>query len=82
MLLSVLGLASMTVPAASALAAGAGFVDAVGSADGPAMVFVVVRILHVAAVVAATVAMFLPASNDWFRPGRAHGPRGDRGLSR
>ncbi|SKC67136.1 hypothetical protein [Krasilnikoviella flava] len=66
-LLSGVGLASMVVPAVAALAAGAGFLDAVGSGGVLAPAFAVVRVAHVAAVVAATVTMFLPGASAWYR---------------
>lgn len=66
-LLSGVGLASMVVPAVSALAAGADLVDALGSGGALAPAFAVVRVTHVAAVVVATVAMFLPGASRWYR---------------
>jgi len=66
-LLSGVGLASMVVPAVSALAAGADLVDALGSGGALAPAFAIVRVTHVAAVVVATVAMFLPGASRWYR---------------
>jgi len=66
-LLSGVGLASMVVPAVAALAGGADLVDAVGSGGTLAPAFAAVRVVHVAAVVAATVAMYLPGASSWYR---------------
>ncbi|MGF0117361.1 hypothetical protein ACQFYA_13720 [Promicromonospora sp. Marseille-Q5078] len=66
-LLSGVGLAAMVVPAVVALTQGDAFLDAVGSGGELAPAFAAVRLVHVAAVVAATVAMFLPSADGWFR---------------
>ena len=66
-LLSVLGLASLVVPAAMEVAGGATVAAALGG-DGPfAGVFLVVRVIHVALVIIATVAMYTPTANSHFR---------------
>ncbi|WP_199040476.1 hypothetical protein [Glycomyces salinus] len=65
-LLSVVGLAAMVVPAAMELASGADFADAFGSGGELADPFLAVRLLHIAAVVVATAAMFTPGANAYF----------------
>lgn len=70
-LLSVLGLASLVVPAALALADGSTLSAALGDegAFGPA--FVAVRVAHVLLVILATIAMYTPSANASFRRPRA-----------
>lgn len=65
-LLSVIGLAAMVVPAAMELAAGEDFADAFGSGGELGDSFLVVRLLHIATVIAATALMFTPAANAFF----------------
>lgn len=65
-MLSVLGLASMVVPAALEIAGGATPVGALGG-DGPfAWPFLLVRLIHIVGVVAATWLMFQPTANRYF----------------
>lgn len=60
-LLSGLGFASLVVPSTLAMAGGASFVEAFGGDGGElAGVFLVVRLLHIALVVVATVGMYTP----------------------
>ena len=71
-LLTGIGLASLVVPAGMAMADGQTFVQAFsdGGHLGPA--FVTVRLLHIACVVTASVAMYLPSANRHFaRPAAA-----------
>lgn len=71
-LLSVLGLASLVVPAAMDVAGGATVAAALGGGDGLlGGAFVTVRVIHVLLVVVATVAMYTPTANAYFqRPSR------------
>ncbi|WP_026929085.1 hypothetical protein [Glycomyces tenuis] len=69
-LLSTIGLASMVVPPALAMADGEGFVDAFGSGGELAVPFLAVRMVHIAAVVVATALMFTPSANAHFRKDR------------
>ncbi|MFJ9387518.1 hypothetical protein ACIRON_01770 [Nocardioides sp. NPDC101246] len=67
-LLSVVGLASLVVPAALEIAGGSSVTAALGS-DGGLLgtVFVAVRVIHVLLVIVATVAMYTPTANAYFR---------------
>ncbi|MCD0442577.1 hypothetical protein LO763_02925 [Glycomyces sp. A-F 0318] len=65
-LLSVIGLAAMVVPAAMELANGEPFMSAVGGDGSFATAFVVVRLAHIAAVLAATALMFSAPANRYF----------------
>jgi hypothetical protein len=56
--LGVLGLASMVLPMAADLAAGAGWYDTLGGDTSPVMP--AIRVLHIAFVVAGVVAMLQP----------------------
>lgn len=70
-LLSVIGMAAMAVPSALLMAEGASFVEAFGSDGDLAVPFLSVRVLHIVAVVGATVLMFLPSANAHFKEDRA-----------
>lgn len=63
-LLTGVGLASLVVPAGMELAGGAGAVEALGGSLG--MPFAIVRAVHIACVVAASVLMYTPAANRAF----------------
>jgi hypothetical protein len=65
-LLSVIGLAAMVVPAAMELANGESFMTAVGGDGEFATAFVIVRLAHIAAVLAATALMFFTPANRYF----------------
>ncbi|RRR97319.1 hypothetical protein [Glycomyces terrestris] len=66
-LLSVVGLASLVVEPARLLMDGTPFLEAFGG-DGELMMGVfVARMLHIAAVLAATAVMFSPSANAYFR---------------
>ncbi|SDK25013.1 hypothetical protein SAMN05428985_103218 [Nocardioides sp. YR527] len=67
-LLSVAGLASLVVPAALEIVGGSSVAAALGS-DGGLLgtVFVTVRVIHVVLVIVATVAMYTPTANAYFR---------------
>lgn len=65
-MLSVLGLASMVVPAALEFSGGSTPMAALGG-DGPfAWSFLLVRLIHIGGVVAATALMFQPSANRHF----------------
>lgn len=67
-LLSVLGLASLVVPAVLEVAGGATVVSALGGGGGLlGGAFLAVRVVHILLVVAATVAMYTPTANACFR---------------
>ena len=66
-LLSVLGLASLVVPAALEVAGGATLAAALGGGGPLGGWFLVVRVAHVLLVVVATVAMYAPSANAYFR---------------
>lgn len=66
--LTVVGLGTLVVPAAGALADGQGLVVALGGSLG--WPFAVVRLAHIVCVVAASVLMFTPTANAYFRRGR------------
>ncbi|WP_026922847.1 hypothetical protein [Glycomyces arizonensis] len=66
-LLSVIGLASMVVSAAAAMAGGESFTQAFGSDGDLSGAFLAVRLTHIAAVLAATALMFTPSANRHFR---------------
>lgn len=63
-LLTGVGLASLVVPAVQSLAAGAGVVEALGGSLGPP--FAIVRAVHIACVLAASVLMYTPPANRYF----------------
>lgn len=65
-LLSVIGLASMVVPAAVELADGAPLIPAVGGDGEFALAFFVTRLAHIAAVLIATGLMFSKSANRYF----------------
>ncbi|MFB9660749.1 hypothetical protein ACFQS3_16660 [Glycomyces mayteni] len=66
-LLSVIGLASLVVEPAQQLMDGAPFLEAFGG-DGRLMMGIfVARMLHVAAVLTATIVMFSPSANAYFK---------------
>ena len=65
-LLSVIGLASMVVPAAAQIGDGDSFLVAFGGDGEFAIAFMVVRLLHIAAVATATIVMFSPSANRYF----------------
>lgn len=71
-LLTGIGLVSLVVPAAVSLLDGQSFAQALSGETGRiAWAFVAVRLLHIAAVVAASVAMYTPSANRHFaRPGK------------
>lgn len=69
-LLSVIGLAAMVVPAAAELASGESFADAFGSGGELGNSFLVVRLLHIASVLAATWLMYSPPANAYFARSR------------
>ncbi|WP_448006440.1 hypothetical protein [Agromyces bauzanensis] len=70
-LLSVLGLASLVVPAALALADGSTLSAALGDEGALGPAFVAVRVAHVLLVILATIAMYTPTANAFFRRPRA-----------
>lgn len=70
-LLSVIGTASLVVPSGMLMAEGASFVEAFGSDGDLVIPALAVRMLHIAAVVGATVLMFLPSANARFKKDRA-----------
>lgn len=61
-LLTGVGLASLVVPAVQELAGGSGLVEALGGS----VPFAVVRTVHIACVIAASVLMYTPAANRAF----------------
>jgi glucan phosphoethanolaminetransferase (alkaline phosphatase superfamily) len=66
-LLSVIGLASLVVEPARLLMDGTPFLEAFGG-DGDLMMGIfVARMLHIAAVLAATAVMFSPSANAYFK---------------
>lgn len=74
-LLSVIGLASMVVPAAMQLSDGASLIPAFGGEGDFAIAFFVVRLAHIAAVLLATALMFSGSANRYFsRPATAPEP--------
>jgi hypothetical protein len=66
-LLSIIGLGAMVVPSAMQIADGESLIEAVGGDGRFALVFFVVRMLHVAAVLLATALMFSRSANAYFR---------------
>ena len=66
-LLGGFGLLSLLVEPAGWVLAGGSVVAFLGAADVLTWVVVLVRALHVAAVVVALMAMFRPAANAYFR---------------
>ncbi|MCE0767275.1 hypothetical protein LWC35_30870 [Pseudonocardia kujensis] len=67
LLMGLLGTASLVVEPLRWLAAGGSVPEFLAAADGPTIAVVVLRAVHVLAVLAAVTAMFRPAANDWFR---------------
>lgn len=65
-LLSIIGLASLIVPAAIAMASGQAFVQAFGGDGTWGWIFLAVRLTHIACVVGATVLMFTRSANRYF----------------
>ncbi|WP_438388668.1 hypothetical protein [Actinopolyspora saharensis] len=65
-LLSVIGLASLVVPAAVAMVNGQTFVRAFSGGGTWGWMFLVVRLTHIACVVGATVLMFTRSANRYF----------------
>lgn len=65
-LLSVVGLAAMVVPPMTLMADGSSFLEAFATSGFLAIPFLVVRAVHIAAVVAATVLMFTASANVFF----------------
>ncbi|MFI6576840.1 hypothetical protein ACIBFB_13640 [Nocardiopsis sp. NPDC050513] len=73
-LLTVVGLGTLTVPAVLAVAEGATVLDALGLREhGP--LFTGVRAAHVVAVLAASALMFAPSANRFFARPSPDGPR-------
>jgi len=68
--LSGLGMLSLVVGPIQWLLDGNSLSQAVAAADAATMLFASSRILHVAAVIAATVLMFTPAANAYLRSGK------------
>jgi hypothetical protein len=66
-LLGGIGTLSLVVEPVSWLAAGGDPVAFLTSADGPTVLVIVLRLLHVAAVLAAATLLFRPASGAFFR---------------
>jgi len=73
-LLSVLGLASLVVPAVLAVAAGQTVAEALSDGGRLGGAFLVVRVTHIGCVVLATVAMYLPSAGRRFALAAAGGP--------
>lgn len=75
-LLTGIGLASLVVPAAMSMVDGQTFVQAFSDGGHLGAAFVTVRLLHIACVVTASVAMYLPSANRHFaRPAVARQQR-------
>lgn len=66
-LLTGLGLGSLMLPAAAAMAGGAALSQALSDGGELGWLFVTVRLVHIACVVAASVLMFTPSANGYFR---------------
>ncbi|GAA2870471.1 hypothetical protein GCM10010472_29760 [Pseudonocardia halophobica] len=66
LLMGLLGTASLVVEPLRWLAAGGAVPEFLAAADGPTIVIVVLRAVHVLAVLAALAAMFRPAADRWF----------------
>ncbi|MCW2687013.1 MAG: hypothetical protein JWR37_1903 [Mycobacterium sp.] len=66
LLLTVIGLASLLGPAAMALIGGQTFTAAFGDGGKLGWAFIVVRLVHIACVVVASVLMFTPSANAYF----------------
>jgi hypothetical protein len=66
-LLGGIGLSSLLVEPARWLLAGGSVVGFLGSADALTWAVVLIRVLHVGAVMVALVAMYRPAANAYFR---------------
>lgn len=67
LLMGLLGTVSLVVEPLRWLAAGGAVPEFLAAADGPTIVIVVLRAVHVLAVLAALVAMFRPGADRWFR---------------
>lgn len=65
-LLTVLGLASLVVPAVLEMAAGQTFVQAFSDGGRLGLGFLTVRLAHIGCVVTASVLMYTPSANRWF----------------
>lgn len=70
-LLSVIGLGTMVVPPVMMIAAGTPFLQAITTTGDLSIPFLVVRVVHIVAVVAATALMFTPNANRYFDASRA-----------
>lgn len=66
-LLSLVGLAALSVPTAMQIYDGESLIPAVGGDGRFAMAFFVIRLLHIAAVLLATGLMFSRSANAYFR---------------
>ena len=69
-LLSVVGLASLVVPAVMEIADGSTVAAALGGGGLLGGAFLTVRVAHVVLVVVATVAMYAPSASSWLRASR------------
>ncbi|NYI05463.1 hypothetical protein [Allostreptomyces psammosilenae] len=69
-LLGTVGMASLLIEPVTWLAEGNSVGDAFAGADAVWVLFVVSRVVHVVAVVAAIVCAFRPEANRYFRAGR------------
>lgn len=74
-LLSVIGLASMLIPAMIMLLSGATFLEVFGGSGLLPVLFAIIHVAHIASVILATVLMYLPASSRHLSPHRGVGPR-------
>lgn len=72
-LLSVIGLAAMVVPPVMLIAGGTPFQEAFSTPGVLSLPFLIVRAVHITAVVAATVLMFTPSANRYFNAARETG---------
>lgn len=75
-LLGGVGMLSLVVEPISWLLTGGSPAAFLAAVDGPTLLITGLRVLHIAAVVAALAWMFRPAANAWFRP--APSSRGHR----
>ncbi len=69
-LLSIIGLASLIVPALIAMVSGQTFVQAFSGGGTWGWIFLAVRLTHIACVVGATVLMFTRSANRYFTAAR------------
>lgn len=65
-LLTVIGLGTLVIPAVAALADGQTLVEALSDGGKLGWAFITVRLLHIACVLTASVAMYLPSANHFF----------------